>query len=90
MEAGQKQPGVVATRDPEASTPEPHHRNLSRNTKPSGRQAHQANRRGSRSPIPSEPTPCHRLWITPQGATPAKRIQPYHASRKLEKQAQLQ
>ena len=34
--------------------------------------------------------PCHRLWITPQGATPAKRIQPYHASRKLEKQAQLQ
>ena len=26
--------------------------------------------------------PCHRLWITPQGATPAKRIQPYHASRR--------
>jgi hypothetical protein len=76
MDAGQRTPGGVATRDPEASTPEPHHRNLSRNTKPSARRAHQANRRGSRSPIPTEPAPCHRPWITPQGATPAKRIQP--------------
>ena len=37
MEAGQRTPGGVATRDPEASTPEPHHRNLSRSTKPSAR-----------------------------------------------------
>src|ERR1700675_3516867 len=32
-----------------------------------------ANRRGSRLPIPSEPAPCHRPWITPQGATPEER-----------------
>ena len=38
--------------------------------------AHRANRRGSRSPIPSEPPPCHRPWITPQGATPAERLPP--------------
>ena len=37
--------------------------------------AHQGNRRGSRSPIPSEPAPCHRPRITPQGATPAERLQ---------------
>jgi hypothetical protein len=38
-----------------------------------GQSAHQANCRGPRLPIPSEPTPCHRPWITPQGATPAGR-----------------
>jgi integrase/recombinase XerD len=37
--------------------------------------ANRGNRRGSRLPIPSEPTPCHRPWITPQGATPAEREQ---------------
>ena len=55
-------------------TTEPHHRNTGRNTKPSDRPAHRANCRGSRLPIPSEPAPCHRPWITPQGATPAKRV----------------
>jgi len=43
------------------------------------RKARQANRRGSRLPIPSEPAPCHRPWITLQGATPAERVQHYHA-----------
>ena len=27
-------------------------------------------------PIPSEPTPRHRPWVTPQGATPAERLPP--------------
>jgi hypothetical protein len=36
------------------------------------RKPRQGNRRGSRLPIPSEPAPCHRPWITPQGATPAE------------------
>ena len=49
-----------------------HQKNLCRNTKPSDGQLIEPNRRGSRSPIPSEPAPCHRPWITPQGATPAK------------------
>ena len=53
-------------------TTEPHHRNLCRNTKPSDGQPIRPNRRGSRLPIPSEPAPCHRPWITPQGATPAE------------------
>ena len=59
-------------------TAKPHPRNLAKNTKPSTDQLikHQANRRGSRKPIPSEPAPCPRLWITSQGATPAKRIPP--------------
>ena len=57
-------------------TTKPHQKNLCRNTKPPAGQPHRANRRGSRSPIPSEPAPCHRPWITPQGATPAKRLQP--------------
>ena len=35
------------------------------------RPSHRENRRGSRLPIPSEPAPCHRPWITLQGATPA-------------------
>lgn len=30
---------------------------------------------GARLPIPSGPGPRQRLWMTPQGATPAKRIQ---------------
>ena len=56
-------------------TTEPHHRNAGKNTKPSDGQLFEPNRRGSRLPIPSEPAPCHRPWITPQGATPAERIQ---------------
>ena len=36
------------------------------------RKPRQGNRRGSRLPIPSEPAPCHRPRITPQGATPAE------------------
>src|ERR1039458_2055132 len=60
-DAAQSTPGGVVTQDPEASTPEPRHRNLSRNTKPSARPAHQANRRGSRSPISKEPAPSSAL-----------------------------
>jgi hypothetical protein len=37
-DAGQRTPGGGATRDPEASTPEPHHRNLASTTKPSASQ----------------------------------------------------
>jgi hypothetical protein len=46
----------------------------------------QANRRGSRLPIPSEPAPCHRPWITSKGATPAKPVQHYHAIKGSEHQ----
>jgi len=42
-----------------------------RNTKSSESRAHRASCKGSRLPIPAEPAPCHRPWITPQGATPA-------------------
>jgi hypothetical protein len=37
-EAGQRTPGGFATRDPEASTTEPHHRNTGKDTKPSAGQ----------------------------------------------------
>src|SRR6266567_5740907 len=73
-DAGQRTPGGIATRDPGASTTEPHHRNHGRNTKPSDSRARRASCRGSRLPIPAQPAPCHRLWITPQGATPAERV----------------
>ena len=53
-------------------TPEPHPRNTGRKHETLRQPAHRANCRGSRLPIPSEPTPCHRPWITPQGATPSR------------------
>ena len=56
-------------------TTEPHHRNAGKDTRPSAARPW-ASRRGSRLPIPSEPAPRHRPWITPQGATPAERLPP--------------
>ena len=73
-DAGQGTPGDVATRDPEASLNGASPRGSLQKHENLCRPAHQANRRGSRSPIPSEPVPCHRPWITPQGATGAERI----------------
>jgi len=90
MDAGQRTPGGIATRDPEASHDEASPKESLQKHETLRRPAHQANRRGSRSPIPSEPAPCHRPWITQQGATPAERIQPYHPARCLEYQDQLQ
>jgi len=58
----------VAISDPEASHDGRLSLGIMENTKPSAA-SHQASRGGSRSPIPSEPAPCHRPWITPQGAT---------------------
>jgi hypothetical protein len=60
-------------------TTKSHHRNLGRNKKPSDSLPFGHAAEGSRSPIPSEPTPCPRPWITPQGATPAERLSTYHA-----------
>ena len=54
-------------------TTELHHRNTRRNTKPSAGQLGQT-AEGLVLPIPPEPAPCHRPWITPQGATPAERV----------------
>ena len=73
-DAGQRTPGAVATWDPRASP----RRSLTLgsagvNDETLRQPAHRANCRGSRLPIPSEPTPCHRPWITPPGATPAER-----------------
>ena len=73
--AGQKTPGGVATRDPEASHDGASPKESLQKHETLRWQARQANRRGSRLPIPSEPAPCHRPWITPQGATPAERLQ---------------
>ena len=67
-------------------TTEPHHRNICRSTKPSAGQPSRLTAEGSRLPIPSEPAPCHRPWITPQGATPAERVQQYHAIKGSEHQ----
>lgn len=55
---------------------EPHHRNHGKKLETLRQPAHGASRRGSRTPIPSEPAPRHRPWITPQGATLAERLQP--------------
>jgi len=71
-DAGQRTPGGVATRDPEASHNEASPKESMQKHETLRRSALKPNRRGSRSPIPSEPAPCHRPWITPQGATPAK------------------
>jgi hypothetical protein len=76
-DAGQRTPGGVATRDPEASHDGASPSESGQRHETLCQPAHRANRRGSRSPIPSEPAPCHRPWITPQGATPAERVQPY-------------
>src|SRR5271155_5147150 len=83
---GKERPSASRLAIQRPPTTEPHHRNLYRNTKPSAGRPHQANRRGSRLPIPSEPAPCHRPWITPQGATPAERVQHYHAIKGSEHQ----
>src|SRR5271154_1756264 len=69
---GKERPAASRLAIQKPPTTEPHQRNLYRNTKPSAGRPNQANRRGSRLPIPSEPAPCHRPWITPQGATPAE------------------
>ena len=89
MDVGQRTPGGVATRDPEASHDEASPSESWQKHETLWQPAYRANRRGSRLPIPSEPAPRHRPWITPQGATPAERIQPYHASRCLEHQDKL-
>src|SRR5208337_4551125 len=88
-DAGQKTPGGVATRDPEAAHDGASPKESLQKHQTLRWPAHQANRRGSRSPIPSEPAPRHRPWIAPQGATPAERLQPYHLSRRHEHQHQL-
>ena len=73
-DAGQRTPGGVATRDPEASDDEASPKESRQKQETLRWPAYQANRRGSRLPIPSEPAPGHRPWITPQGATPAERL----------------
>ena len=57
-------------------TTKPHPRNPAKNTKPSADQLIKPIAEGLAIPIPSEPAPCPRLWITSQGATPAKRVPP--------------
>ena len=66
-EAGQKQPGTVAFRDPRASTTELHQMNGPRNTKPFAMAKLQ---RVSIADL-SEPAPRPRPWMYPLGATPA-------------------
>ena len=72
---GKERPAASRLAIQRPPTTKPHQKNLCRNKKPSAGQPHKANRRGSRLPIPSEPAPCHRPWITLQGATPAERLQ---------------
>ena len=73
--AGRRTPGGVATRDPEASRDGASPKESMQKQETLRWPAHQANRRGSRLPIPSEPAPCHRPCVTPQGATPAEGLQ---------------
>jgi hypothetical protein len=42
------------------------------NTKPFAEEANTAIRKGSESPIPSEPAPRFRPWMAPLGATPTE------------------
>jgi hypothetical protein len=53
-----------------------HPRNLAKNTTPPADQLIKPIAEGSQIPIPSEPAPRPPLWITSQGATPAKRVPP--------------
>ena len=73
---GKERPAASRLVIQEPPTTEPHHRNHGRNTKPSDSRPRRASCRGSRLPIPAEPAPCHRPWITPHGATLAERVQP--------------
>ena len=78
-DAGQKRPAasrLVIQRPP---TTEPHHRNTGRNTKPSVGQPIGPTAEGLDYRFLRSQPPCHRPWITPQGATPAERVQHYHA-----------
>ena len=74
-DAGQRTPGGVATRDPRASHAGASPQEYSKKRETFPQPAHQADCGGPRSPIPSEPAPCHRPWITLQGATPEERNQ---------------
>src|SRR3954453_8443528 len=81
MDAGQRTLGDFAISDPRPPTTELHHKNAGKKQETLLQPARKPNCRGSRSPILPEPAPCHRPWITPQGATPAERLQPYHPKR---------
>jgi hypothetical protein len=72
---GQRTPGAVATSNPATTHDETSPKESLQKHETLRRPTLRANRRGSRLPIPSEPAPCHRPWITPQGATPAERLQ---------------
>jgi hypothetical protein len=69
---GKKRPAASRLGIQGPPTPEPHPRNTGKNTKPSDSQPIGPTVEGSRLPIPSEPTPGHRPWTAPQGATPAE------------------
>jgi hypothetical protein len=78
-EAGQKRPGGRRVLGSGTSAPRLHQKNLLKNKtlcvdKPTS---------GSRTedlakPISSEPAPSHRPWIGTLGATPERRVLPYH------------
>jgi hypothetical protein len=70
-EAGQKQPGTVAFRDPRASTTELHQMNGPRNTKPFAALAMTAKLQRVSIADSFGASPRPRPWMYPPGATPA-------------------
>ena len=67
---GKERPAASQTRF-QTPFPEPHHRNLRKDTKPSTIRLHDRTAEGC-STDSCKPAPASRLWIAPQGATPTE------------------